>query len=168
MKTMLTTPPMTMATRGGPECIPVPGHTTGMWLSTRAQIAVAACACGGATAFLYAVDPSRHAVYPQCPLYNATGIYCAGCGATRAVYALLHGRVLQALHDNALFVAALPLVLYIAGAYALNAWRANAWPRIFIDERKLMPRVIAIFVLMMGFAVVRNLPGWPFAWLRPL
>src|ERR1700722_17860564 len=83
--------------------------------STRAQIALAACACGGATAFLFAVDPNRHAVYPQCLLYNTTGIYCAGCGATRAMYALLHGRVLDALHDNVLFIAALPLLLYIAG-----------------------------------------------------
>ncbi len=95
--------------------------TGGGWISTRAQIALTACACGGATAFLFAVDPSRHAVYPQCLLYNATGIYCAGCGATRALYALLHGRLLVALHDNALFIAALPLILYVAGAYDLDA-----------------------------------------------
>ena len=72
----------------------IPGFR-GTWLSTRAQIVLATCACGGATAFLYAVDPSRHAVYPQCLLYNTTGIYCAGCGATRAIHALLHGRVLD-------------------------------------------------------------------------
>jgi hypothetical protein len=140
----------------------------GTWLSTRAQIALAACACGGASAFLYAVDPNRHAVYPQCLLYNATGIYCAGCGATRAMYALLHGRVIEALHDNALFVAALPLLLYVAGFYALAAWRANAWPEIPVDGRKLVRRGIAIFLLMIGFMVVRNLPGWPFDWLKPL
>src|SRR5476649_40170 len=103
------------------------------WFTTRAQIALTVCACAGATAFLYAVDPNRHAVYPQCLLYNATGIYCAGCGATRALYALLHGRVLDALHDNALFIAALPLLLYVAGSYALAAWSANAWPAIALD-----------------------------------
>ena len=103
--------------------------------STRAQIVLAACACGGVSAFLYAVDPNRHAVYPQCLLYNATGIYCAGCGATRAIHALLHGRVIEALHDNALFVAALPLLLYVAGSYALAAWGANAWPAIPVDSR---------------------------------
>src|SRR5271156_7018418 len=97
------------------------------WFTTRAQIVLAACACGGASAFLYAVDPNRHAVYPQCLLYNATGIYCAGCGATRAVHALLHGRVLEALHDNALLVAALPLLLYVAGPYVATAWRNNGW-----------------------------------------
>src|SRR5277367_4296821 len=138
------------------------------WLSTRAQIALTACACAGATAFLYAVDPNRHAVYPQCLLYNTTGLYCAGCGATRAIHALLHGRVLEALHDNALFIAALPLLLYVAGTYALTAWRANAWPKIPVDGPKLVRRGIAIFLLMIGFMVVRNLPGQPFDWLKPL
>jgi hypothetical protein len=140
----------------------------GTWLSTRTQIALAACACGGATAFLYAVDPNRHAVYPQCLLYNATGIYCAGCGATRAIHALLHGRVIEALHDNALFVVALPLILYLAGSYALAAWRADAWPKIPVDSRKLAWRGIAIFLLMIAFMVLRNLPGAPFDWLKPL
>jgi hypothetical protein len=139
----------------------------GPWLSTRAQIALAACACGGASAFLYAVDPNRHAVYPQCLLYNTTGVYCAGCGATRAIHALLHGRVIEALHDNALFVAALPLLLYVAGSYALAAWRANTWPEIPVDGRKLARRGILIFLLMAGFMVLRNLPGWPFGWLKP-
>jgi hypothetical protein len=139
----------------------------GGWFSTRAQIALAACACGGASAFLYAVDPARHAVYPQCLLYNTTGIYCAGCGATRAIHALLHGRVIEALHDNALFAAALPLLLYVAAPYALAAWRANAWPQIPVDGRKLARRGIGIVLLMIGFMILRNLPGWPFEWLRP-
>jgi hypothetical protein len=140
----------------------------GTRLSTRAQIALASCACAGASAFLYAVDPNRHAVYPQCLLYNATGLYCAGCGATRAIHALLHGRVIEALHDNALFVAALPLLLYVAGSYALAAWRANAWPAISVDGRTLMRRGIWIFLLMIGFMVLRNCPGWPFDWLKPI
>jgi hypothetical protein len=146
----------------------LPNLTTVPSTSTRAQIALAACACGGATAFLYAVDPNRHAVYPQCLLYNATGIYCAGCGVTRAIHALLHGRVIEALHDNALFVAALPLLLYVIGSYALAAWSANAWPAIPVDGRKLTRRGLGIFFLMIAFMVLRNLPGWPFDWLKPL
>ncbi len=142
--------------------------TGGGWISTRAQLALTACACGGATAFLFAVDPSRHAVYPQCLLYNATGIYCAGCGATRALYALLHGRVLVALQDNALLIAALPLILYVVGTYAMAAWSANAWPRLPVDARQLAWRALAIFAVMVAFMVARNLPGTPFEWLRPV
>jgi hypothetical protein len=153
-----------------PFCAPageIPKGFAAARFSTRAQIAVAACVCGGASAFLYAVDPARHAVYPQCLLYNTTGIYCAGCGATRAIHALLHGRVIEALHDNALFVAALPLLCYVAGGYVLTAWLANAWPEIHLDGRKTARRGIAILLLMAAFMLLRNLPGAPFAWLRP-
>ncbi len=136
--------------------------------STRAQIAATVCACAGASAFLYAVDPNRHAVYPRCLLYQTTGIYCAGCGATRALYALFHGRVIAALHDNALFVAALPLLLGLAGSYALAAWRDNAWPAIPADPRSLTRRGTWILILMLGFMALRNLPGPPFDWLKPL
>jgi len=153
-----------------PVCDSVTGtaKTQRDWLSTRAQIVGMSCACAGAAAFLYAVDPSHHAVYPQCMLYNLTGYYCAGCGATRACYALLHGRVVEALHDNALFVGVLPLLIYLAGAHMVEAWRRNAWPRTTLDERKLIRRSAWIFAVMTVFMVVRNLPGWPFDWLKPL
>jgi hypothetical protein len=136
--------------------------------STRAQIVLASCACAGASAFLYTVDPNRHAVYPQCLLYNTTGIYCAGCGATRAAYALLHGRVLEALRDNALFIGSLPLLVFVIGSYVLSAWRTEAWPKIQINNRTLVQRGLWIILLMLGFMALRNLPGQPFDWLRPL
>ena len=58
----------------------------------------------------------------QCPLLYYTGLPCAGCGMTRAMYAVFHGRFIQAFHHNALFF--LPLLiwgclLYISGAKAL-------------------------------------------------
>jgi hypothetical protein len=134
----------------------------------RAQIVVAGCACACASAFLFAVDPSQHAVYPQCMLYNATGIYCAGCGATRAAYALLHGRFFDALHDNALFVVALPFILYAIVTYAAIAWQTNAWPQSYVNGRTLGRRSVVIILLLVGFMIMRNLPGWPFELLRPL
>ncbi len=152
-----------------PVCSPAPEIApAAAWSSPRAQIALMTCACAGASAFLFAVDPSRHAVYPQCLLYNTTGLYCAGCGATRAMYALLHGRVLDALHDNALFIAALPLLLYVAAPYVLGAWRANAWPGIPLNGPKFIRRGLGVFLVMMAFMIARNLPGAPFDWLRPL
>jgi hypothetical protein len=101
-------------------------------------------------------------------LYNATGLYCAGCGATRAVYALLHGRLLDALHDNALFVAALPVLLYVLATHAVAAWRANAWPRVYVQPRRVLVGGLGTFALAVAFMVLRNLPGPAFDWLRPL
>jgi hypothetical protein len=153
-------PPLCEATTSGPV-----RHG---WFSTRAQIVAAACSCAGAAAFLYAVNPSQHAVYPQCLLYRATGFYCAGCGATRALYALLHGRPLEALHDNALFVAALPWVAALAGLYLVDAWQRQEWPAWDVKPRTLGWSGLWIFLVMLLFMAARNLPGWPFAALRPI
>ena len=144
---------------------PVPHGASGLF-GTRGQIVLGTCACAGASLFLFAFDPSRDAVYPQCLLYNLTGIYCAGCGATRALYALLHGRVLMALHDNVLFVAALPFLLYLGAGYVLRAWLDQAWPAVPVDAGKLAWRGAAVFGVMIVFMIVRNLPGFEF--LRPL
>jgi hypothetical protein len=146
------------------ETVPAPG----LRVSTRGQIVLGTCLCAGATAFLFAVDPARHAVYPQCFLYRTTGIYCAGCGATRALYALLHGRVLAALHDNALFVALLPFLLAVGGVYAWRSWRTNAWAETQVEGRLLARAGIGLFLLALVFMIARNIPGPAFAWLRPL
>jgi hypothetical protein len=159
--------------RSIPTCVsaddlpPIPREPTA-WLGPRGQIVFGTCACAAASLFVYSVDPSRNAVYPECLLYNVTGYYCAGCGATRALYALLHGRLLLALHDNALFVAALPIVLYVMTAHALAAWRANAWPKFYLQPGRVIFSSVGLFALFMAFMIVRNLPGATFDWLRPL
>jgi len=137
-------------------------------ISVRAQILLGACGCAAVSTFLYAVDPMQHAVYPQCLLYNATGIYCAGCGATRAAHALLHGRILEALHDNALFVTALPLLLFVIGSYTLSAWQRQVWPKVNIDTKSFVKWSIVGLLIMTAFVIFRNLPGWPFIYLKPL
>lgn len=43
---------------------------------------------------------------PQCTIFTKTGIYCPGCGGTRAVYSLYKGNILKSLYYN-------PIVLYI-------------------------------------------------------
>ena len=86
--------------------------------------------CGAALLFWF--PPEAHRFYPICPIYTYLGVLCPGCGATRALAALLHGELRQALALNALVVAALPLAL-AAGirAYAL-AMRGErvCWPAV--------------------------------------
>ena len=67
------------------------------------------CGCPLALMVLYTYPPEDFAYYPKCWLYVLTGLHCPGCGATRAVFALLHGDWEQALAYNALFVLLLPL-----------------------------------------------------------
>ena len=67
-------------------------------------------AVGVAVPVLYLVDPNSTHV-PLCPLHAMTGLWCPLCGATRASHALLHGDLTTALHDNALYVLGLPLLV---------------------------------------------------------
>lgn len=46
-------------------------------------------------------------VLPPCAFHLLTGFYCPGCGGTRAVTALLQGKVIQSLYYH-------PLVVYTA------------------------------------------------------
>lgn len=48
--------------------------------------------------------------FPPCIFHLLTGYYCPGCGGTRAIAALLHGKFLLSLYYH-------PLVLYGAVVY---------------------------------------------------
>jgi hypothetical protein len=114
----------------------------------------------GAAAVLFFLDPSRHGFYPACLFHTLTGLYCPGCGGTRAVYQLLHGHVLSALHDNALFVLAL---------VALTVWGARFAVRKLRNQQtvfQLHPKTLwMLLVVTLIFTVLRNLPA--FSWLSP-
>jgi hypothetical protein len=135
--------------------------------SPRWQIALGTCACAAASAYVYAIDPARGG-YPQCLLHAATGLYCAGCGATRACHALLHGRLLEALHDNLLFVTLLPVLLAVVIRLAVSAWRTNRWPTATLEQRTFLRSALGLGLLALLFMTLRNLPGAPFDLLRPL
>jgi hypothetical protein len=96
-------------------------------------------------------DP-LHRHVPMCPFHAATGWWCPLCGGLRAADSLAHLDVRAALHQNLLFVSALPLVA---------AW----WLTWLLRARKDRPRpapprvvVAASVVVAVVFTVVRNLP----------
>ena len=53
---------------------------------------------------------------PPCLLHSATGLYCPGCGGTRAVKALLRGRLLLSLFYHP-FV---PYTAFVGGWFMLS------------------------------------------------
>ncbi|MCS7042211.1 MAG: DUF2752 domain-containing protein [Bryobacteraceae bacterium] len=66
-------------------------------------------------AVLYLFDPAETPFYPPCRIRLWTGWSCPGCGATRALHALLHGRVAAAWALNPLWTLAAPgLCLWLA------------------------------------------------------
>ena len=81
-----------------------------------APMAPLATACLGIAGLAYVAghDPNvGGSVYPVCPFHAMTGLWCPGCGMTRATYALLDGNLAAAFSAN-LFLPAF-LVLAVAG-----------------------------------------------------
>jgi Protein of unknown function (DUF2752) len=111
---------------------------------------VSALAAVASLSALYFVDPDSNRL-PLCPLHAFTGLWCPLCGATRASYQLLHGNLATALHDNALYVGALPLL-------AVLWWRWLHAPGSHPGGR-LLPRPVfwAGVVLAVAFGILRNL-----------
>jgi|HubBroStandDraft_6_1064221.scaffolds.fasta_scaffold1858961_1 hypothetical protein len=115
-----------------------------------AALALALLLC----AALLLAPPGRVSFYPFCPIHQYLGILCPGCGATRALAALLHGRLKEALRLNALFVLLLPVAL----AGALLSYRRALQPETF---RWPQPPAAALFATLAAaaiFTVARNLP----------
>ena len=106
----------------------------------------------GATAADVAFDPV-HTHVPLCPFRGLTGWWCPLCGGLRAADALVHGRLVTAWQDNAVFLLALPLL----AAYWIE-WLARS--RAGRPAPSLgRTGVIALVAVLVVFTVVRNLPG---------
>jgi hypothetical protein len=101
--------------------------------------------------------PAQYNFYPVCPIHELLGLQCPGCGATRAVAALLRGHMGEAMHLNALVTLALPFAtFYCAVCYRRFIERkAMRWPQ---PPRWLMH---AGFSAVAIFTVIRNLTHGP-------
>jgi hypothetical protein len=108
-------------------------------------------------AMVYFFNPSAHSFYPVCQFHRLTGLNCPGCGATRALYALLHGDFSTALRDNVLLVVAIPVVAARGAWFALNRLRGRPNGKFFPPSL-----LIPLLVVMGVFGVLRNLPMFSF------
>ena len=98
---------------------------------------------------------------PPCPSLWLTGLFCPGCGTTRALHALLHGDLPDALAMNPLMVLSLPAVA------VLLAQALDVLPKPLEPLARRLANARAWAVVVIGYAVLRNLPWPPFSWLAP-
>lgn len=103
-------------------------------------------------------------IYPPCLFHAATGLYCPGCGATRAMHRLLHGRMQEAVRYNPLVVLiALPMALWgYLHWTAKILWPGTVRPR---GLNPLLSRTLAAIAI--AFALLRNLPFEACRYLAP-
>jgi hypothetical protein len=106
------------------------------------------------------LTPGKSPWLPPCPFHALTGLYCPGCGSTRMLYFLVHGHPWLAFRQNALAMMMLPGVVYGLARQAINP-RSDVFSRIH-------PRwMMVIGIVVVTFAVARNLPMRPFSLLAP-
>jgi hypothetical protein len=110
---------------------------------------VLASAMVGGCAVLYRFPPGRYSFYPRCPVFRWTHWRCPGCGATRALAALLHCRASEALHYNALFVCLAPLLLTYFGMAYYGVIRNGrlTWPQVSAVMIQCLLGLAAVFTL---------------------
>jgi hypothetical protein len=98
-------------------------------------------------------DPSTTPFYPRCAFHALTGWQCPGCGATRALYQLLHGHIREAVRFNAILFLLGPFLL-IAGGSEVRTYINDA-PRPRWLERPWIGWAAA--TLVMTWWIGRNL-----------
>lgn len=108
-------------------------------------------------------DPINNILFPKCPLYATTGIYCPGCGSQRATHALLNFNIIDVFRSNFLFLPAFGLLFYHYVIQAFNYFFEKKY--ISILDKKNAPKYI--FVIVILYWILRNIPYWPFTFLAP-
>jgi len=111
---------------------------------------------------LFCFDPRHYHFYPVCFFHRTTGLLCPGCGALRATHQLLHGHLAAAFRFNPVLVVSLPLLCWLGARFVRQALRQQP---LSLGLRPAWLWLILAAVLVVS--VLRNLPGEPFAWLRP-
>lgn len=103
----------------------------------------------------YALDPSASTLFPRCPFLSFTGYKCPGCGSQRAIHALLHGDVVAAFRQNAMFVIAIPWIALCLFAES----RRTRNPELY--ARLNAPLLIWLFLAMvLMWWLLRNIFNW--------
>jgi hypothetical protein len=108
-------------------------------------------------------DPATFGIFPPCPLYALTGWYCPGCGSLRGLHQLLLGNLRNAFAMNPFTILSLPFLAYGGASYASFQIRGKYLPRWLLPASWIWGLCAAVI----AFAVLRNIPVYPFNLLAP-
>ncbi|MCF8609645.1 DUF2752 domain-containing protein [Gordonia sp. HY285] len=125
-----------------------------------ASVFVGVAAAG--TLVWFADPTTPGGIIPPCPTNALLHINCPGCGASRAVYCLLHGDLGGALHYNAVGVVALAFLAVAFVTYTVGLWRGRrvrGW-----QQWRYTP--VTVLVVTLVWFLIRNIPISPFDSLK--
>jgi len=106
--------------------------------------------------------PTEYGFIPPCRFHQITGLFCPGCGATRAVHFLLRGDWKTSLHYNPLVILLSPIILLLSAQWIYEIFRKRNVHYSFHAKFYL-----GIAIVIMAFFVLRNIPLTCFDILRP-
>lgn len=112
--------------------------------------------------YLYYHNPIKYPI--PCVLHELTGLYCPGCGAGRASYAILHGRFAEAFSFNPLMTVVLPLIVIYVAARVID-WVLTGENH--IDSKINVKMLTWLLGIILVYGVIRNIPVFPFTLLAP-
>ena len=99
--------------------------------------------------FVYISNPSKGPIFP-CAFNKVTGLYCPGCGMTRAVHSALKLDFYQSFRYNSLLYVMLPLIglyYYLRGKNKVKASKVI---------------IILMIVIALGYGILRNIQYFNF------
>lgn len=121
-------------------------------MKPRRIVSLALVAAAGAWV-LYNFAPTAYRFYPPCMFRVLTGLDCPGCGTTRALHQLLHGRIGEAFQLNPML-----FVLMAVALFALPSFLRGRQPRFLMQPWFAW----AAFAVLTSYWIVRNTPLYPF------
>ena len=104
--------------------------------------------------------PGESAWLPSCPIYKLTGLYCPGCGTTRMLFYLVHGRPIEAFRYNPLTFCIFPIAICLL-------LRNSFFVRLPALPRPSSRWIAGVILLVIVFTAARNIPAEPFRTLAP-
>ena len=88
-------------------------------------------------------DPTTFPFFPRCFFHALTGFECPGCGTSRALHSLVHGKIIAAFSYNPILFLAIPTLLILV--FSQKARRSVKIP-------------VAILIVTILYWIARNLP----------
>jgi len=111
-----------------------------------------------AAILLLRFPPVQYGFYPRCPIHEMFHLQCPGCGATRALAALLRGHVIEAMNLNVLITLLLPF----AATYGILCYCRLLQRKPFRWPQPPPAATYTALTLATIFTVIRNLPPHTF------
>jgi hypothetical protein len=117
----------------------------------RAAAPIAVVVTGAA--ILVRFPPAQSSLYPRCPIYELFHLQCPGCGATRALAAILRGHFGEAMDLNALVTFLLPIAAIYGALWYRRFLRHETmrWPQL------PQAAIYCAFGIATAFSILRNL-----------